>query len=84
VHGYISKNWIPFFNHTVKEYHGGIYWIDVIALIVTASLNLTQNTKQIIFPGLGVCKMLKYFSYSTTCASLYLLAAIAVQRINPC
>lgn len=55
-------------------------WIDFIALIVTASLNLTQNTKQIIFPGLGACKMLKYFSYSTTCASLYLLAAIAVQR----
>lgn len=55
-------------------------WIDFIALIVTASLNLTQNTKQIIFPGLGACKMLKYLSYSTTCASLYLLAAIAVQR----
>ena len=55
-------------------------WIDFIALIVTASLNLTQNTKQIIFPGLGVCKMLKYFSYSTTGASLYPLAAIAVQR----
>jgi hypothetical protein len=55
-------------------------WMDCIALIVTASLNLTRNTRQVTYPQHGTCKMLIYFSYVTTSSSLYLLAAIALQR----
>ncbi|CAC5424418.1 unnamed protein product [Mytilus coruscus] len=55
-------------------------WIDTTALIVTAAFNLTRNTKPFKFPGHGACKLLIYFSYVTTCTSLFLLNAIAVQR----
>ncbi|XP_052103538.1 uncharacterized protein LOC127737038 [Mytilus californianus] len=55
-------------------------WIDTTALIVTAAFNLTRNTKPVKFPGHGACKLLIYLSYVTTCTSLFLLNAIAVQR----
>ncbi|CAG2186233.1 unnamed protein product [Mytilus edulis] len=55
-------------------------WIDTTALIVTGAINLTRNTKPVIFPGHGACKLLLYSSYVTTCTSLFLLNAIAVQR----
>jgi hypothetical protein len=74
------------FQFRLKKKQDGRYfvtplaWMDCIALIVTASLNLTRNTRQVTFPQHGACKMLIYFSYVTTFSSLYLLAAIALQR----
>ncbi|XP_063418699.1 nematocin receptor 2-like [Mytilus trossulus] len=55
-------------------------WVDTTALIVTGAINLTRNTKPVIFPGHGACKLLLYSSYVTTCTSLFLLNVIAVQR----
>lgn len=57
-------------------------YLDLLALIITASLNLTRNTRQVLFPGHGVCRMLLYLSYMSTCSSLFLLNVIAVQRFQ--
>ncbi|VDI16591.1 Hypothetical predicted protein [Mytilus galloprovincialis] len=55
-------------------------WVDTVALLISGAYNLTQNTKHVIFPGFGVCKVLKYLSYVTISTSLYLLGVIAIQR----
>ncbi|XP_063418684.1 thyrotropin-releasing hormone receptor-like [Mytilus trossulus] len=55
-------------------------WVDTVALLISGAYNLTQNTRHVIFPGFGVCKVLKYSSYVTISTSLYLLGVIAIQR----
>ncbi|CAC5424419.1 unnamed protein product [Mytilus coruscus] len=55
-------------------------WIDTVALMVTATFTLTKNTKSVIFPGHGACKVFMYLSYVSTSTSLFLLNVIAVQR----
>lgn len=55
-------------------------WTDTAALLITGAFNLTQNMKSVMFPGFGSCKLLIYLSYVSTCISLYLLGAIAIQR----
>ncbi|XP_071161459.1 cephalotocin receptor 1-like [Mytilus edulis] len=55
-------------------------WTDTVALLITGAFNLTQNIKSVMFPGFGSCKLLIYLSYVSTCISLYLLGAIAIQR----
>lgn len=57
-------------------------YLDLLALIITASLNLTRNLQQVMFPGSASCKMLLYLSYGSTCSSLFLLNVIAVQRFQ--
>lgn len=57
------------------------YW-DLFALIITTALNLTRNTRQVIFPGTASCKLLLYFSYVSTFGSLFFLNVIAIQRFQ--
>lgn len=72
----------------LRKEKGGRYFItplaylDLLALIITASLNLTRNIRQVIFPSDASCKLLLYFSYVSTCSSLFLLNGIAVQRFQ--
>ncbi|CAG2250227.1 CCKAR [Mytilus edulis] len=55
-------------------------WTDTFALLVTGAINITQNTRQVTFPGFGTCKLLIYMSYVSISISLDILVAIAVQR----
>jgi hypothetical protein len=54
-------------------------WMDFIALIVTASLNLTRNTRQVTYPQHGACKMLIYHN---SCYCSYLLTPFSCVSIT--